>query len=133
MKTIRRFLTMLLSIKVVVLLIVPLAGHMVNAQIVRPCSQSALPAALAPEWVAHRQQYETTYQPIVVQNPQTAVSRVAALPPLAPVWLAVRQQYEPGYQPISTGCSQIQTSCSPLAPEWVAVRQQYEPNYKPPC
>jgi hypothetical protein len=132
MKTVKHFSTVLLLVKVVVLLIVPMAGQLVNAQTAAPCSQAAAASILAPEWVAHRQQYERGYQPITITSIQTANTHLAALPPLAPEWVAVRQQYEPTYQPISTGCIQT-TSCSPLAPEWVAVRQQYERSYTPPC
>jgi hypothetical protein len=80
MKTIRRFLTILLSIKVVVLLIVPLAGQLVNAQTAVPCSKLAAVSSLAPEWVAVRQQYERSYRPATTHNPQTAIAQVAALP-----------------------------------------------------
>jgi hypothetical protein len=108
-----------------------LAKQPVNARTVSSCSQTVVASTLAPEWVAVRQQYERSYQPVTIQNPQTAIARVAALPALAPEWVAVRQQYEPGYKPVETGC--VRASCSSLAPEWVAVRQQYERSYVPPC
>jgi hypothetical protein len=99
MKTGNRFAAIVLSIKVVVLLAVLLAGQLVNAQSVVPCSQLAAASTLAPEWVAVCQQYERSYQPVTTHNLQTAIARVAALPPFAPEWVAVRQQYERDYMP----------------------------------
>jgi hypothetical protein len=132
MNPFKRFLTVVLSLAVVAVLVIPLAGPSVSAQSGAPCTPQLAVSSLAPEWAATRQQYETTYRP-ATQVPQTAIALVAAMPPLAPEWVALRQQYETTYQPVAADCLQLQTACSALAPRWVAVRQQYERNYVPSC
>jgi hypothetical protein len=99
MKIRNLFSAIVLPITIAVVLITLLVGQLVSAKAAAPCLQSAAASTLAPEWVAVRQQYERSYQPVTTHNLQTAIARVAALPPLAPEWVAVRQQYERDYVP----------------------------------
>lgn len=78
-------------------------AQLASAQGFAPCTMSAAKSALALEWVAVRQQYEPSYQPINAQRVQTNCSRSRSESTLAPEWVAVRQQYEISYVPTCTG------------------------------